>query len=94
MPFGRLVEYYDEIKRMIGVSDNLHLIDIVEGSHATEFVVDAGHVCSLADRLAEINEGAAPRMASRAYDTINAMLKEDEASGSFGDKRAQILSIS
>ena len=86
MPFGRLVEYYREIKRMVGISDHLHLIDIVESSHATEFTVDAGHVHSLVDRLAEINQGRAPRLPRRAYDTINGMLKEDGVSGTFRDR--------
>lgn len=89
MPFGRLVEYYAEIKKMIGVSDNLHLIDIVESSHATEFTVDAGHARTLSDRLAEINQRTAPKGAIRACDTIDTMLKKDSASASFRDRTGE-----
>ena len=86
MPFGRLVEYYSEIKKMVGAPDNLHLIAIVESSHATEFTIDAGHVGTLVDRLAEINRRTAPRGAIRARDKIDAMLREDGTSGSFRDR--------
>lgn len=89
MPFGRLVEYYLEIKKMVGVPDNLHLVDITESSHVTEFTVDSGHVPSLVERLVEINQGRAPKAPRRAYYTINGMLKEDGASGTFGDRAGE-----
>ena len=37
MPFGRLIEYYSEVKKMLGVADHLHLIDVVESSHGSAF---------------------------------------------------------
>ncbi len=83
MPFGRLVEYYLQIKRMIGVSDSLHLIEIVESSHSSRFVIDRSYESALQERLIAINQDAAPRHAKRAHDTINRMLTEDETSGSF-----------
>jgi hypothetical protein len=87
MPFGRLVEYYIEIKKMLSVSDNLHLIDVVEGSHGSAFKIDRNHETALTKRLMEINDGTAPTTASRARDAINAMLREDGTSGSFYDSR-------
>ena len=85
MPFGRLLEYYAEIAKMIGLSENMHLINVVEGSHASQFAIDNNHETEFAKRLTELNEGRAPRKAMTAYDTINAMLKEDSTSGQFSD---------
>lgn len=87
MPFGRLVEYYLEIKRMLGVADNLHLVDVVESSHGSAFKIDRSHETALTKRLMEINEGTAPKSATNARDAINTMLREDRTSGSFYDSR-------
>lgn len=89
MPFGRLVEYYLEIKKMLSVAENLHLVDVVEGSHGSAFRVDRNHESELTKRLMAINDGTAPKAANRARDAINAMLREDETSGSFSDSRGE-----
>ena len=85
MPFGRLVEYYVEIKRMLGVADNLHLVDVAESSHASAFKIDAHHEAALTRRLMEFQQGTAPRSAVRAREAIDAMLREDGTSGTFSD---------
>ena len=87
MPFGRLVDYYIEIKRMLGVADNLHLVDVVESSHGSAFKIDRNHETTLAKRLMEINEGTAPKIAVNAREAINTMLRQDGTSGSFYDSR-------
>ncbi len=85
MPFGRLMEYYAEIGKMTGLSENMHLIDVLEGSHASQFAIDNNHETELTKRLTELNEGVAPSKAMNAYNTINTMLKEDSTSGQFSD---------
>jgi len=87
MPFGRLVEYYLEIKKMIGVSEHLHLVDLVEGSHGSAFKIDRNYETELTKRMMAINEGTAPKVAAHARDVINNMLREDGTSGSFYDSR-------
>lgn len=87
MPFGRLVEYYAEIKKMLGVADHLHLVDVVESSHGSAFKIDRNHEADLAKRLMAINDGTAPKNSTRARDAINYMLREDGTSGSFYDSR-------
>ncbi len=89
MPFGRLVEYYAEIKKLLGVSDNLHLLNIVEGSHGSCFAIDRNFERELVKRLLSVNDGTAPTAVMRAKDKINAMLKEDGTSGVFFDERNQ-----
>lgn len=87
MPFGRLVEYYAEIKKMLGVADNLHLIGVFESSHGSAFAIDRNHESKLTKRLEAINDGTAPKTAMRAQSAINSMLKEDGTSGAFFDKQ-------
>lgn len=89
MPFGRLVEYYTEIQKMLGLSDNLHLVNIFEGSHASAFAIDRNYETDLTKRLVEINEGTAPKSANIAQSAINRMLKEDGTSGAFFDTANQ-----
>ena len=85
MPFGRLVTYYSELKKMLGVADNAHLVSVFEGSHASTFAVEQMHDNALQERLVMLNEGTAPKSATRARDTINAMLREDGTSAAFFD---------
>ena len=85
MPFGRLVDYYSEIKKMLGVADIIHLVDVVESSHGSRFVVDRNHETALNKRVWQLIEGTAPKAAARARDAIDVMLREDGTSGSFFD---------
>lgn len=85
LPFARLVEYYSQIKLMSGVSEKLYLVDIVEASHGSQFVIDRTYEDSLNERMKKIRNRTAPRNALSAYDRINSMLGEDGTSGSFSD---------
>ena len=89
MPFGRLVEYYAEIKKMLGLADNLHLVGLFEGSHGSAFAIDRNCESQLVRRLMAINEGNAPKAAQRAQSAINAMLREDGTSGAFFDNHSR-----
>lgn len=87
MPFGRLVEYYLQITRLLRVAENLHLVDVVEGSHGSAFRVERKHEAELTRMLVAINDGSAAKSALRARDEINSMLRQDGTSGSFYDSR-------
>lgn len=89
MPFGRLLEYYDEIAKMIGWAEHLHLLGVVEGSHGSTFAIDRNHETDVIKRLVSIKEGTAPRNALRAHSAINTMLSEDRTSGVFSDPAGQ-----
>ncbi|MDP2120124.1 MAG: hypothetical protein Q8K28_09495 [Hoeflea sp.] len=93
MPFGRLVEYYSEIKRMLGVAENMHLTNVFESSHGSAFAVDRNYETKLVRRLTEISQGTAPKSAKRAHNSINAMLKEDGTSGRFCDPQGHSVII-
>ncbi|MCP4407475.1 MAG: hypothetical protein GY807_06895 [Gammaproteobacteria bacterium] len=85
MPFGRLVEYYAEIKKMLGVADNLHLLGVYSGSHGSTFAIDRNHESDLVKRLIALKDENAPKPALAARDNINSMLREDGTSGIFYD---------
>lgn len=85
MSFGRLLEYYQEVKKMLGMADSLHLIEVAEGSLANVFSVDRENNSKLKAVVAKKNEGTAPKKALRARDRINIMLQEDGTSGIFSD---------
>ncbi len=87
MPFGRLLEYYSEIKKMLGVAESLHLVGVFHSSHGSAFAIDSNHETQLVKRLIAINEGTAPKTAMRAQNTINSMLREDGTSGAFFDEK-------
>lgn len=83
MPFGRLVEYYSEISKMIGMADNMHLVDIVKSSHASQFKVDRVTGGKIEDLMINIMIDNAPKASMKAYDNINRMLVEDSTSAEF-----------
>lgn len=83
MPFGRLIDYYAELKRLLGLPDHLHLVDITKSSHANGLAVDPDYEKKFTERLLMIKEGKAPKSAMRARDQINFMLREDGTSADF-----------
>lgn len=85
VPFGRLLEYYAELKKMLGNSDKIHLVDIKESSHASNLAIDENYVETFAQKINAIEAGNGSISSLRARDTINRMLKEDDTSGSFID---------
>jgi hypothetical protein len=85
MPFGRLVDYYAQLKVMLGLSEHMHLVNIFEGSHVTSFAVDDNVRKRVDERMFKIKDGTAPKNALRARDHINLMLQEDGTSGNFFD---------
>ncbi len=89
MPFGRLVEYYAEISKMLGVSENIHLVDIFESSHGSNFAIDRNYQTKMTKRLMGLQDGTAPNAALKARQKIDGMLREDGTCGEFADDRGE-----
>lgn len=83
MPFGRLVEYYSELTKLIGLPEHLRLVDVFKSSHGTRLSVNRHYQHRIDERLVQIRAGNAPKGALRARDQINYMLREDGTSGEF-----------
>ena len=66
MPFGRLIDYYAQLKQMLGLPEQLHLVGIFESSHGTYLAVDGEARKRVDERLLKIRDGSAPKTALRA----------------------------
>lgn len=94
MPFGRLLDYYVQLKDMLGLEDHLHLVAIGEGSHANAFSMDCAHEAELTERLSGLQSGQTPKKALTARNRINEMLSEDSTSGCLsGPGNAQVMTF-
>lgn len=82
MPFGRLVEYYEQLGRLLGEDAEPHLVALTEGSHNSTLRIGARQAPALMARLAGINSDTAPASARNARDSIDDMLRKDGTSGS------------
>ena len=92
MPFGRLIDYYAQLKKMLGLPEHLHLVSIFESSHGTCLAVDGEARKRVDERLLSIKDGSAPKPALHARDQINLMLREDGTSGEFfGPDRGNVI---
>ena len=80
MQFGRLVAYYQQLLALLGGGEGIHLSDIVESSHGSQFAIDADFAEPLIKRLQAVERGTAPKDALNAQVKINAMLAEDRTS--------------
>lgn len=83
MPFGRLLEYYAQLKAMLGLEQHLHLVEVGEGSHATALVVDANHEEQFKAHVSALSAGRASAKASQASKRLNELLQADGTSASF-----------
>lgn len=87
--FGRLVEYYHQLAKMLGDTDGVHLSEIFESSHGNAFQVDAG--LDMGKRLGAIQAGTAHADAIRAQRAIDAMLAEDGTSARIRDVSGAVI---
>ena len=83
LPFRRLLAYYNEITRLFDTDDGVHLVDVVESSHGSQFAIARNHETKILKRFGQIAEGTAPKKAMNASERIDAMLCEDQTSGAF-----------
>lgn len=81
MPLGRLVEYYDQLNRMLGADDGIHLVEIFKSSLGSSFAIDRNQETQVFKRLLEFKEDTAPKNAVKARDKINLLLDEDKTTG-------------
>ncbi|WP_435659916.1 hypothetical protein [Leisingera caerulea] len=86
MPFDRLVEYFGKLRAMFSNPEAVHLVGIREGSVANAFEIDQGKERDVVEDLRQLQLGNASKTASRAYEDINRMLREDGTEAVFTDK--------
>lgn len=79
MPFGRLVEYYSELRKLIR-ADAFHLVNVETSSHGSVFRIDESFLKVVNEDFQAIRQGTAPMPRRRAVSTINQMLRDDRTS--------------
>ncbi len=87
MPFGRILEYYQNLANMLGESEKMRLLQVFESSHASEIKFDGAAASHVTKRLLELKAGTAPQGAINARNNIGAMLAEDSTNATFEDAR-------
>ena len=86
MPLKRLTEYYQQLAKMLGNADHLHLVSITEGSLNTALRFDEEYTDYFEKRIELLAKGDAPKNAMKAHENMEKMFEEDETSGGIIDK--------
>lgn len=80
LPMGRLAEYLAELATMLGERDNVHFVELQEGSVQLVHAVEHEAYPKVETRMRAISMGEAPAEADTAYRNLNRKLAEDNAS--------------
>lgn len=80
LPMGRLAEYMAELATMLGERDNVHFVELQEGSVQLVHVVEHEAYPKVDIRVRAVHAGDAPAEAMTAYRNLNRKLAEDNAS--------------
>jgi len=81
LPMERLAVYLADLAKMLGEPENIHFVEITEGSTNLAWAVDAPALPVVQGRLEEIARGDADIIYMEAYRSLNRRLREDETEG-------------
>jgi len=79
MPMIRLAEYMHELGMMLGEPNAVHFRKLEPGSTVLVQKIDKEAIPKVRARVTDVRRREAPREALRAYDTINKLLRNDNA---------------
>jgi hypothetical protein len=88
IPMSRLAEYMAELSRLLGERNAVHFRRLLRGSCVLVQRIDREAVPKVRERMIRVRAGDAPTDATRAYNTINKFLRDDNAIGVLRDKEA------
>lgn len=92
IPMSRLAEYLGELAKLLGNEDLVHFSHLEKGSTVVVSSVEESAVPKVAQRLADVRHGSAPKDALKAYKTIDTMLAKDNAVGALtSNEDAQVI---
>jgi len=86
MPMARLAEYMAELSRMLGERDAVHFRRLAVGSTVLIHRIEREAVPKVRARIAHVRAGDGPSEAVRAYESINRLLRDDDAIAVLRDK--------
>lgn len=81
-PMDRLADYLSSLAKLLGQSSNVHFTELRSGSSIVVARVDDVAVSNVRERVRGVSTGFGPKDALRAYNAIDALLRQDNATGS------------
>jgi hypothetical protein len=93
MPMVRLAEYMRELSEMLGEPSAVHFERIEPGSTVLVHRIEREAIPKVRERVSNVRRGEGPREALRAYQTINRLLRDDNAVGFLQDKSTKAVII-
>ncbi|AHE55555.1 hypothetical protein [Sphingomonas sanxanigenens] len=85
IPMDRLAQYISALARLLGESGSVHLGPITEGSVKVRAMIDEPAQPKVQERVRGVRIGAPAVDALKAYNDLDEMLREDNASGTLAD---------
>jgi hypothetical protein len=77
IPLGRLIEYLQQISMLLGDPENLHLVEVRDGSVQPVFHMPVEVALEAKDRAAKVQRGDGTRKQTDAYNRIRRMVRRD-----------------
>ncbi|UIF88610.1 hypothetical protein KAF44_25240 (plasmid) [Cupriavidus necator] len=81
IPMERLAKYIASLAKLFGNDASVHLDHIEEGSTMPVLKVDVDAVSRVSARIVGLSQGEAANDAVAGYDELNALLRDDNATG-------------
>jgi hypothetical protein len=85
-PMGRLADYLSSLAKLLGQPSNVHFEDRLSGSSILVARVDDVVVSDVRERIQGVTTGLGPKDALKAYNEIDALLRQDNATGTLVDE--------
>lgn len=86
IPMARLAQYMAELAELLGERDAVHFRRLTKGSTVLNAKIDREAAPKVRDRVASVRAGDAPSEPMRAYNALNRLLRDDNATGVLRDE--------
>jgi hypothetical protein len=90
-PMGRLADYLTSLAKLLGQGTNVHFVELQEGSTKVAVRVDDVAVSAVTERVQGVASGFGPKDALKAFAEIDAMLRQDNATGTLVSEQLGIV---
>ena len=91
IPMARLAEYMTYLAQVLGETASVHFVRLEKGSTAVVHRIDHEAIPKVRERAKAVRRGDAPRDATRAFHTINKMLRDDNGVGRLTEGKTAIV---
>lgn len=91
IPMLRLAEYMQQLAQIMGETAQVHFHRLVRGSTVIVSKIEREAVPKVRARVSQVRAGDGPSEAQRAYESVNRLLRDDDAIGALQGGGAVIL---